>query len=203
MCITKPIKLIIIDSLAGLIRFEYNVQDDKEIRERTQYLFSIASQLKWISETYKIAIVVVNQVIWYLNYLFINHFVYHQVTADFRFARGNQTIPALGLAWSHCVNTRFIVSKPKASSSSLDLYDNGDASSGNAQVLEEDKENEYSSSTSLHKRKLSEVFPSQKTNNRGNSEMNAKSQRRILTLDFSSETVSQSAQFEIRMEGLA
>lgn len=63
MCMTKPIKVIIIDSLAGLIRFEYNVQDDKEVRERTQYLFSIASQLKWISETYKIAIVVVNQVI--------------------------------------------------------------------------------------------------------------------------------------------
>lgn len=125
------------------------------------------------------------------------------MTADFRFARGNQTIPALGLAWSHCVNTRFIVSKPKASSSYLDLYDNGDEGSVGAQVLEEDKENEHGSSTSVHKRKLSEVFPSQRPNNRNDLETNAKLQRRILTLDFSSETASKSTQFEIRMEGLA
>lgn len=62
MCNSKRIKLIIIDSLAGLVRFEYNLLDEKDIRERTQYLFALASQLKWLSETYKIAIVVVNQV---------------------------------------------------------------------------------------------------------------------------------------------
>lgn len=71
MCRNKTIKLVIIDSLAGLLRFEYNLQKEEEVRERTQYLFSVASQLKRLSETYNIAVVVVNQVRFFTLLFFV------------------------------------------------------------------------------------------------------------------------------------
>ena len=59
------IKLLIIDSLAGLLRYEYDLMGKRshEMFERTQYLFRFATILKWLADTFKICIIVVNQVI--------------------------------------------------------------------------------------------------------------------------------------------
>jgi RecA/RadA recombinase len=62
MCGRKKLSIIIIDSLAGLLRYEYNTQSKDDMNERTQYLFNVAQQLKFLSETFNLAVVIVNQV---------------------------------------------------------------------------------------------------------------------------------------------
>ncbi len=59
---STPIKLLIIDSLAGLLRFEYDTTSSDEMKQRTVLLFQIAKKLKWIADTFSVAVVVVNQV---------------------------------------------------------------------------------------------------------------------------------------------
>jgi hypothetical protein len=116
MCRKKPIKILIIDSLAGLIRHEYDMRQESEVLDRAQFLFSIAAQLKWISDTFRTAVVVVNQ-----------------VTADFNSSSSSSvvasatSVPALGLAWCTCVNTRFFVQRSLVLHSSVasdDFIDN-------------------------------------------------------------------------------
>lgn len=91
LCQKFKIKMIIIDSIAGLVRTEFDTRDIHEIKERTKILFSISSTLKWLSDTFSICTVVVNQVTDKI-----------EGGSETRV----QTTSALGLVWSHCVNTR-------------------------------------------------------------------------------------------------
>lgn len=94
MCRTENIRLLIIDSLAGVVRTEFDHTKFQDIMQRTEILFKIATQLKWLADTYKIAIIVVNQVTGGGQNLPASSFGI------------NENIPALGLVWSHCINTR-------------------------------------------------------------------------------------------------
>ena len=49
-------------SLAGIVRNEYDTNRGDEMRARTTTLFKVAKQLKWLSDTFKLAVIVVNQV---------------------------------------------------------------------------------------------------------------------------------------------
>lgn len=49
-------------SLAGLVRFEFDSSKVQEMRARTSVLFALARELKLLSDIFKIAVVVVNQV---------------------------------------------------------------------------------------------------------------------------------------------
>jgi RecA/RadA recombinase len=84
MCQTQGVKLLVIDSLAGflkslknysymvyllvtpvfigLVRTEFDVKDKNEIIDRTKFLFRLAQSLKWLADTFKICIIVLNQV---------------------------------------------------------------------------------------------------------------------------------------------
>ena len=91
MCIKKNVKLIIIDSIAGVARYDFHVLDNNNtsdnynnnsgkynnndgsskmsssfdnnsISRRTQFLFQLSSKLKWLADTFNVSIVVVNQV---------------------------------------------------------------------------------------------------------------------------------------------
>jgi RecA/RadA recombinase len=62
MCQTLHLQLIIIDSLAGLVRFEYDNKSSIEMRERTALLFNLSRQLKWLSDIFHVAVVIINQV---------------------------------------------------------------------------------------------------------------------------------------------
>jgi RecA/RadA recombinase len=62
MCINQGIKLLVIDSLAAIMRTEYDTNNMKEMNLRTETLFRIASQLKRLADVYNLYIVVVNQV---------------------------------------------------------------------------------------------------------------------------------------------
>lgn len=98
MCRTKGVRLLIVDSLAGLIRFEYDPRSVSEMKERTVFLFRFAKKLKWLSDTFKICVVVVNQ-----------------ATSIIRKDKGcgdsGGSKASLGLAWSHCVNSRITLSR--------------------------------------------------------------------------------------------
>ena len=83
----KDLGLIVIDSIAALFRGEFGAAQSVA---RADALFTLARKLKQLAHVYDLLIVCVNQ-----------------VAAAFA-ATGNtqQLVPALGLAWSNCVNTR-------------------------------------------------------------------------------------------------
>ena len=98
MCEKKYIKLLIIDSLAGLIRHEYE-QDIKDMKSRTTFLFRFASALKWLADIHKVCILVVNQVT----------STGFESTNSISCGSFFHLKPALGLAWTTCVNTRIML----------------------------------------------------------------------------------------------
>lgn len=56
------IRLVIVDSIAGLVRTEFDTRTAKDMSLRTNMLFKFASKLKWLSDTYTLGVIVVNQV---------------------------------------------------------------------------------------------------------------------------------------------
>jgi len=85
--IEKNVKLVVIDSIAGPIRQEFDAMS--QTNSRQEILTNIASVLKLLGDKFRIPIVVTNQV--------ANKFKEAQLTA------------ALGVAWAHAVNTRFVL----------------------------------------------------------------------------------------------
>ena len=115
MCRMKNVRLLIIDSLAGLVRTEYDTKNKNEMFERTSFLFKLAQSLKWLASAFGLCIVVVNQ-----------------ATSDFEevgFGRINSTFfdaasvkPALGLAWTSCVNVRIMLRRLEISDAESSLF---------------------------------------------------------------------------------
>lgn len=146
--------MLIIDSLAGLLRLEFDTSRAEEMRTRTALLFRLARQLKLLSDIFGIGIVVLNQVRSSINcsallgsscsMIIIHSYFMHcsQVKADFMdellpvaglvgpqgyrgstsssggSGRGGDgsagSVPALGMAWAYCVNTRITLHRDSA-----------------------------------------------------------------------------------------
>eukprot|EP01112_Ceratiomyxa_fruticulosa_P014751 TRINITY_DN4256_c0_g1_i1.p1 TRINITY_DN4256_c0_g1~~TRINITY_DN4256_c0_g1_i1.p1 ORF type:complete len:553 (-),score=91.06 TRINITY_DN4256_c0_g1_i1:287-1945(-) len=115
----KHIKLIVIDSIAALFRSEYSRD---ETMERSKVLWTFANQLKYISERYRVAIVVTNQVTSFferdehqLQRIPAHQIAQQQHTHSFmsstQSSSSQKLIPSLGLAWSNCINTRLVLSR--------------------------------------------------------------------------------------------
>ncbi|KAJ1635116.1 P-loop containing nucleoside triphosphate hydrolase protein [Pavlovales sp. CCMP2436] len=85
------VRLIVIDSIAALFR----TYMDDNLPQRSALLMSLAAEMKRISEQMHVAFIVVNQV---------TGGGFHPPTAQAKRA-------ALGLTWSHCVNTRVLLSR--------------------------------------------------------------------------------------------
>jgi len=84
------VRLLIIDSIAAPVRREF---DRERFNEKQECLSKIASLLKYLSETFSLSCVVTNQV-------------------TTRFGQSNDSSSfqaALGVAWAHAINTRFVV----------------------------------------------------------------------------------------------
>jgi len=105
MCRENNIRLLVIDSMAGLVRTEFDSSSCEEMKLRTAALFKLSRQLKWLADTYRLCIVVVNQV----TAIFDGGGGGGGSGASFFASGGNDTTPALGLAWAHCVNTRIML----------------------------------------------------------------------------------------------
>jgi len=101
--------VLVFDSIAGLYRTNGDDNDDEKVgrgkkgrisageyyTRRSQDLFSIAAKLKYISDRFNVGVVVLNQV----------------TTVLTNNSATGRVIPALGLAWSNCVNNRFMLSR--------------------------------------------------------------------------------------------
>lgn len=90
----RPIQLVVIDSVGAIFRVgsEFG-SSSSEIIDRSIWLFSLAAKLKALNEKYGTTTVIANQVSCSL--------------------RGGRTklVPALGLSWSHCIDTRLMIRK--------------------------------------------------------------------------------------------
>ncbi|XP_059283383.1 DNA repair protein XRCC3 homolog [Lycium ferocissimum] len=104
--LSSPIKLIVIDSIAALFRFEFE-NNPRDLKQRSGLFFKISSKLKEQARRFGLAVVVINQVV--------------DVMDDSDGLRiGNSTClytserkvsAALGVSWANCVNTRLFLSR--------------------------------------------------------------------------------------------
>ncbi|EGD72375.1 hypothetical protein PTSG_00395 [Salpingoeca rosetta] len=91
---SSGVRLVVIDSIAALFRADFALD---ESAARAHVLFDIGRQLKQLAHAHKTAIVCINQV---------SAHVPEEVLPSFAPSR---VIPALGLAWSSCINARYFV----------------------------------------------------------------------------------------------
>jgi hypothetical protein len=85
---TTPLAIVMdrpLRSLAGLVRMEFDNRQLQDMTARTTWLFGFAQELKMMSELFRVAVVVVNQV------------QGSGFTSDSNAVSGR--VPALGLAW--------------------------------------------------------------------------------------------------------
>ncbi|XP_025104918.1 DNA repair protein RAD51 homolog 2-like isoform X2 [Pomacea canaliculata] len=119
--ISKNVRLLIVDSVASLVRKEFGSLQDGMMR-RTDFLTAEAGLLKHIAETFSIPVVVTNQITTRFG-------ITHAQSSDsssydkLESGDGKKTLgssvemdgedtymtAALGNTWSHCVNTRLIL----------------------------------------------------------------------------------------------
>jgi DNA-repair protein XRCC3 len=100
----RNVRLVIIDSIAALLRYEYGTGAG-QLLERSKVLFSQANQLKQIADQLQVAVVVINQVSDYIDE--------SRLLSDLTSSK-KRVVPALGLAWSNCINSRLLLSKTRA-----------------------------------------------------------------------------------------
>lgn len=108
----RPIKLIIVDSIASLFRSQFQYTKDGMIK-RSHYLKEVGRLLRSLAEKYNLAAVVTNQVTDYFQENLIT------TTAQNRpmITSGRRVQPSLGLTWSQCVNTRIFMKRVSTSGS--------------------------------------------------------------------------------------
>eukprot|EP01032_Pedospumella_encystans_P009253 gene9253-10910_t len=108
LCQKQNVKLLIIDSLAGLVRFEFDSSSTSDMRIRTVLLFQLAKELKLLSDIFKLSIVVVNQVKADMDEFTSNTSSSPHLLGD------SASMPALGMAWSYCVNAKISLHRNSA-----------------------------------------------------------------------------------------
>jgi len=114
---TDTLGLLVFDSIAGLYRTKEddNINNHDEHKnkssmyyaKRSQDLFTIAAQLKYISDQFGVAVVVLNQVTATTSKITMNggRDAFAPIAAKL------SLVPALGLTWSNCVNHRYILTR--------------------------------------------------------------------------------------------
>ncbi|XP_015720315.1 DNA repair protein RAD51 homolog 2 [Coturnix japonica] len=116
--ISKKIKLIIIDSVASVVRKEFDTQLQGNLAERSNFLARGASLLKYLAEEFSIPVILTNQITTSLsNGLAIPadlvspaHDLSLSEGASGSVKRESACVTAaLGNTWSHSVNTRLIL----------------------------------------------------------------------------------------------
>lgn len=110
LVMSRSVSLIVVDSVASLVRKEFGRDT---LVARQEVLSRIASALKYLAETFTIPVVVTNQVLGSMRdegagtapSVSGGLGTCEVVDAD------ELVIPALGNTWSHCVNTRILLQK--------------------------------------------------------------------------------------------
>lgn len=91
---SKPLRLIVIDSIASLYRGADEHSNEKSYHvDRSGFFFQLSQFLRFLSDVYGVAVIVVNQASSSMN------------------EDDPSSHPALGLSWSQCIHTRLWLSK--------------------------------------------------------------------------------------------
>ncbi|XP_039182788.1 DNA repair protein RAD51 homolog 2 isoform X2 [Crotalus tigris] len=116
--ISKNVKLIIVDSVASVIRKEFDTKRQGNLKERSNLLSKEASILKYLAEEFSIPVILTNQITtWLSDGLAVQADLLSPVD-DSSLSEGSSrngdgdsgyVTAALGNTWSHCVNTRLIL----------------------------------------------------------------------------------------------
>lgn len=116
---TTQVRLLVVDSIGGLYRTladDISASRASAHAQRAQQLMRLAARLKEISDQFNIATVVTNQV----SDKPANALA-HRSAAPWELgacgmADGSARVPALGMAWACCVNTRLILTRQQRGS---------------------------------------------------------------------------------------
>ncbi|XP_011909280.1 PREDICTED: DNA repair protein RAD51 homolog 2 isoform X3 [Cercocebus atys] len=111
--ISKGIKLVIIDSVASVVRKEFDTQLQGNLKERNKFLAREACSLKYLAEEFSIPVILTNQITTHLSGALASQADLVSPTDDLSLSEGTSgsscVIAALGNTWSHSVNTRLIL----------------------------------------------------------------------------------------------
>ncbi|XP_049626409.1 DNA repair protein RAD51 homolog 2 [Suncus etruscus] len=110
--ISKGVKLVIIDSIASVVRKEFDTQLQGNMRERNKFLAREAASLKYLAEEFSIPVILTNQITTHLSGAFASQADLVSPADDLSLCEGPSgsscMAAALGNTWSHSVNTRLI-----------------------------------------------------------------------------------------------
>lgn len=110
LIITHNVKLVIVDSVASVVRREY---DNKQIKDRQALLIEQAQTLKQAAERFDIPVLVTNQVTGRVG---ANDGLNGQGNSGAGSGGGSSNVTAaLGAVWAHAVNTRLVLENRGAS----------------------------------------------------------------------------------------
>ncbi|XP_015447417.1 DNA repair protein RAD51 homolog 2 isoform X1 [Pteropus alecto] len=110
--ISKGVKLVIIDSVASVVRKEFDTQLEGNMRERNKFLAREAASLKYLAEEFSIPVILTNQITTHLSGALASQADLVSPADDLSLSEGNSgsscVTAALGNTWSHSVNTRLV-----------------------------------------------------------------------------------------------
>ncbi|GAB5572969.1 DNA repair protein RAD51 homolog 2 isoform X8 [Prionailurus iriomotensis] len=110
--ISKRVKLVIIDSVASVVRKEFDAQLQGNMRERNKFLAREAATLKYLAEEFSIPVILTNQITAHLSGALASQADLVSPADDLSLSEGPSgsscVTAALGNTWSHSVNTRLI-----------------------------------------------------------------------------------------------
>ncbi|XP_067847300.1 DNA repair protein RAD51 homolog 2 isoform X2 [Heptranchias perlo] len=116
--ILKGVKLIVVDSIASVVRKEFDTRLQGNLSERSNLLSSEAATLKYLAEEFSIPVILTNQITTRLGRSCAASSVPGSGAGDLLLPEDCGVSPdgetgyataALGNTWSHSVNTRLIV----------------------------------------------------------------------------------------------
>ncbi|XP_063097627.1 DNA repair protein RAD51 homolog 2 isoform X4 [Cavia porcellus] len=111
--ISKRVKVVIIDSIASVVRKEFDTQLQGNMKERNKFLAKGASLLKYLAEEFSIPVILTNQITTHLSGALASQADLVSPADDLSLSEGTSgsscVIAALGNTWSHSVNTRLIL----------------------------------------------------------------------------------------------
>ncbi|XP_023402061.2 DNA repair protein RAD51 homolog 2 isoform X3 [Loxodonta africana] len=111
--ISKGVKLVIIDSVASVVRKEFDTQLQGNMKERSKFLAREAASLKYLAEEFSIPVILTNQITTHLSRTLASQADLVSPADDLSPSEGSSAsscvTAALGNTWSHSVNTRLIL----------------------------------------------------------------------------------------------
>nr|XP_005988404.1 PREDICTED: DNA repair protein RAD51 homolog 2 [Latimeria chalumnae] len=116
--ISKGVKLVIVDSVASVVRKEFDTRLQGNLMERSNLLAKEASTLKYLAKEFSIPVILTNQITTHLSkkcaaqadpVSLADDLGLSQAEALSTEGESGYVTAALGNTWSHSVNTRLIV----------------------------------------------------------------------------------------------